>query len=89
MPVRLIGCGYFRSIILGVSFFFDKLFQSEILLFSKIKKIYFHAFFYEKMVSVFFPLKKYIDHFFGHFQIRKKLPFFTFFDLLNPFMTSK
>ena len=35
------------------------------------------------------PLKKYIDHFFSHFQIIKKLPFMTFFDLLNPFMTSK
>merc|ERR1712240_683810 len=53
MPVVLIGCGNIRSIILGVSFF-NKLFQSEILFFSKIKKKKSKHFFYEKIVSVLF-----------------------------------
>merc|ERR1712240_49751 len=72
-------------------FFLTNYFKVKFYFFQKSKKYISKHFFYEKMVSVlfFFPLKKYIDHFFSHFQIRKKLPFLTFFDLSNPFMTSK
>ena len=84
MPVMLIGCGNFWSIILGVSFFFNKLFQSEILLFSKIKKKYFQAFFLWKngIGIVFFSFKKVYWPFFQSFSNKKKM---TFFDLFWPF----
>ena len=54
MPVMLIGCGNFRSIILGVAFFLTNYFKVKFSFFQKSKKNISTHFFYEKMVSVLF-----------------------------------
>merc|ERR1712240_547972 len=60
MPVMLIGCRNFRSIILGVAFFLTNYFKVKFSFFQKSKKKYFHAFFFMKKWYryCFFSFKK-------------------------------